>query len=98
MSSTNMGIVSPKAFRFKASLSLKTGFDDCRPLDPSGDIRWPPLDPSAGACLVEQKVESSIPPQDFHPTYLTGRAIKGTWDDLGEAKKGKRNDLQSNCV
>jgi hypothetical protein len=57
-----------------------------RPLDPSGILCRPPLDPSAGVCFVKQKVDSSIPPgPTFHPTYLTGRAIKGTWG--GKRKK-----------
>jgi hypothetical protein len=48
----------------------------------------PPLDPSAGVCLVKQKVESSISPRSiFHATYLTGLAIKGTWVNLGRQKE-----------
>jgi hypothetical protein len=50
-----------------------------RPLDPSGILYQLPLDPSAGVCLVELKVESSIPPgSNFHHFYLTGLGIKGT--------------------
>jgi hypothetical protein len=52
-----------------------------RPLDPSGILCRPPLDPSAGVCFVKRKVEI------FHPTYLTGRATKGTCGNLGRQKE-----------
>jgi hypothetical protein len=59
-----------------------------RPLDPSWILCRPPLDQSAGVCFVKRKVESSIPPgSNFHPTYLTGRATKGTWGNLGRQKE-----------
>jgi hypothetical protein len=46
--------------------------------------------PRSGVCLVRRKVESSIPQRVklFHPTYMEGRAIKGTWGNLGR-QKGK---------
>ena len=33
----------------------------------------------------------------FHPTYLTGRATKGTWGNLGRQKE-KRNDIHMDFV
>jgi hypothetical protein len=44
-----------------------------RPLDPSGILCRPPLDPSAGVCFVKRKVESSIPVgSNFSPYLLDG--------------------------
>jgi hypothetical protein len=58
-----------------------------RPLDPSGILCRPPLDPSAGACFVKRKVESSTPLGSNFTPYLTGRATKGTWGNLGRQKE-----------
>jgi hypothetical protein len=45
------------------------------PLDPSGILCRPPLDPSAGVCYVKRKVERSIPPgSNFSPYLLDGKS------------------------
>jgi hypothetical protein len=59
----------------------------CRPLDPSGILCRPPLDPSAGVCFFKRKVESSIPLGSSFSPYFTGRATKGTWGNLGRQKE-----------
>jgi hypothetical protein len=58
-------------------------------LDASGILCRPPLDSSAGVCYVKRKVERvrSLQGRTFHPTYLTGRAIKDTWGNLGRQKE-----------
>jgi hypothetical protein len=44
-----------------------------RPLDPSGNLCRPPLDPSAGVCFVKRKVESSNSlGSNFSPYLLDG--------------------------
>jgi hypothetical protein len=57
-----------------------------------------PLDPSAGVCLVKQKVEGSISPEtNFHPVYLKGRGInQGYLGGLGREKE--KEMVFINCV
>jgi hypothetical protein len=59
------------------------------PLDPLGIICRPPLDSSAGVWLVKRSRERSLCSQNFHPPYLTGRAVKGTWGNLKGGGGGK---------
>jgi hypothetical protein len=69
-----------------------------RPLDPSVIACRPPLDRSAGVCLVKRKVESSMPTgSNFSPYLLAGRNVKGTWGYPRRQKK-KGNDIHENRV
>jgi hypothetical protein len=54
------------------------------PLNP---LCRPPLDPSAGVCLVKRKVKSWIPPWSNYSPCLKGRATKGTGGNFGRQKK-----------
>jgi hypothetical protein len=54
-----------------ASLDLNINYSRYyRPLDPSGILCRPPLDPSAGVCFDKRKVESSIPLGSNFSHYL----------------------------
>jgi hypothetical protein len=56
---------------------LRLGVEQIYITDLSGSLCQPPLDPSAGVCLLQRKVESSITPGSKFSPYLTGRATCG---------------------